>query len=95
MPGRNDRSDARARRERQGGDAKRQRIPERHAVQLRREKTAGPDGERTVEGFAAHWDEISAQTNLRSPNSGAEQSGAILKAMQKVMGDAAPKSTRG
>ncbi len=54
-----------------------------------------PDGERTVEGFAAHWDEISAQNNLRSPNSGSEQSGAIMTAMQKVMGDAAPKSTRG
>jgi NAD(P)-dependent dehydrogenase (short-subunit alcohol dehydrogenase family) len=54
-----------------------------------------PEAERTVEGFAAHWDEISAQTNLRSPNSGSEQSGAILAAMQKVMGDAAPTSTRG
>jgi NAD(P)-dependent dehydrogenase (short-subunit alcohol dehydrogenase family) len=54
-----------------------------------------PEDERTVEGFAAHWTEISAQTNLVAPNSGAEQSGAILKAMQKVMGDGAPNSTRG
>ncbi len=54
-----------------------------------------PEADRTVEGFAAHWDEISAQSNLRSPNSGAEQSGAILKAMQKVMGaGATPGSTR-
>ncbi|TCD06327.1 SDR family NAD(P)-dependent oxidoreductase [Erythrobacteraceae bacterium CFH 75059] len=41
-----------------------------------------PEGERTVEGFAAHWDRISAQENLHAPQSGAEQSGAILKAMQ-------------
>lgn|GEM_PF-6834600 len=54
-----------------------------------------PEEDRTVEGFAARWDDISAQTNLRAPNSGGEQSGAILKAMQKVMGDAAPSSTRG
>jgi len=54
-----------------------------------------PDGERTVEGFAAHWDEISAQTNLRSPNSGSEQSGAIMAAMQKVTGGSGPTSARG
>lgn len=41
-----------------------------------------PEGERTVEGFAAHWDRISVQENLHAPQSGAEQSGAILKAMQ-------------
>ncbi|TMM50366.1 SDR family NAD(P)-dependent oxidoreductase [Qipengyuania marisflavi] len=52
--------------------------------------------ERTVEGFAANWEEISAQNNLRAPNSGSEQSGAILTAMQKVLGkDAAPSSARG
>ena len=52
--------------------------------------------DRTVEGFAANWDKISAQTNLRSPNSGSEQSAAILKAMQEVLGpDAAPSSARG
>jgi hypothetical protein len=54
-----------------------------------------PEDERTVEGFAAHWNEISAQTNLRAPNSGSEQSSAILAAMQKVTGEAAPTSTRG
>lgn len=54
-----------------------------------------PEAERTVEGFAAHWDQISAQTNVRAPNSGSEQSGAILAAMQKIMGDAVPGSARG
>ncbi len=52
--------------------------------------------DRTVEGFAANWDKISEQSNLIAPQSGAEQSGAILKAMQQVLGaDAAPSSTRG
>ncbi|NVD43632.1 SDR family NAD(P)-dependent oxidoreductase [Qipengyuania atrilutea] len=45
-----------------------------------------PEDQRTVEGFAENWDKISAQTNLVSPQSGAEQSGAILKAMQSVTG---------
>ena len=55
-----------------------------------------PEDQRTVEGFAENWDKISAQTNLRSPNSGSEQSAAILKAMQEVLGaDAAPTSARG
>jgi NAD(P)-dependent dehydrogenase (short-subunit alcohol dehydrogenase family) len=54
------------------------------------------DEDRTVEGFAANWDKISAQTNLRAPGSGSEQSAAILKAMQEVLGpDAAPSSARG
>ena len=53
-----------------------------------------PDGERTVEGFAANWDKISAQTNLVAPQSGSEQSAAILKAMQAVTGSG-PSSTRG
>lgn len=54
------------------------------------------DEDRTVEGFAANWDAISAMTNLTAPQSGAEQSGAILKAMQAVLGaDAAPGSARG
>lgn len=44
-----------------------------------------PDGERTVEGFAAHWDEISSFSNLMSPQSGNEQAMAIMKAMQKKM----------
>lgn len=45
-----------------------------------------PDGERTVEGFANRWDDISSFTNLVAPQSGSEQSGAILKAMQEVTG---------
>ena len=53
-----------------------------------------PEGERTVEGFAANWDKISEQSNLKAPQSGAEQSGAILAAMQKVTGTG-PDSARG
>ena len=53
-----------------------------------------PEGERTVEGFAANWDKISEQSNLKAPQSGAEQSGAILTAMQKVTGSG-PGSARG
>ncbi|MXO85736.1 SDR family NAD(P)-dependent oxidoreductase [Altererythrobacter aurantiacus] len=53
-----------------------------------------PEDERTVEGFAENWEKISAQSNLVAPQSGAEQSGAILKAMQKVTGDG-PASARG
>ena len=41
--------------------------------------------DRTVEGFAAHWDEISQTEPMTIPNSGAEQSGAIMTAMQKKM----------
>ena len=52
--------------------------------------------DRTVEGFAANWDKISEFSNLTAPQSGSEQSGNILKAMQKVLGaDAAPSSARG
>ncbi len=55
-----------------------------------------PEEDRTVEGFAARWSDISAFSNLVAPQSGAEQSGNILKAMQKVLGaDAAPSSARG
>ncbi len=55
-----------------------------------------PDGQRTVEGFAENWDKISEMSNLHAPQSGSEQSAAILKAMQQVLGaDAAPSSTRG
>ena len=50
--------------------------------------------QRTVEGFAAHWEEINAFTNLTAPQSGSEQSGNILKAMQKVTGTG-PASARG
>lgn len=45
-----------------------------------------PEGERTVEDFAKHWDRISARENLQFPQSGAEQSGLILKAMQQAKG---------
>jgi hypothetical protein len=51
--------------------------------------------DRTVEGFAANWEQISAQSGLRSPNSGSEQSGAIMAAMQKVTGGDGPSSARG
>ncbi|WP_338444980.1 SDR family NAD(P)-dependent oxidoreductase [Pelagerythrobacter marensis] len=54
------------------------------------------EDERTVEGFAANWDKISAMSNLKAPQSGSEQSGAILKAMQGVLGaDGGPSSARG
>ena len=52
------------------------------------------DEERTVEGFAANWDKISEFSNLKAPQSGSEQSGAILTAMQKVTGTG-PDSARG
>lgn len=52
------------------------------------------DEDRTVEGFAARWDEISKFDNLVAPQSGSEQSGNILKAMQKVTGEG-PGSARG
>ena len=55
-----------------------------------------PEEERSVEGFAARWKDISAFSNLKAPQSGSEQSGNILTAMQKVLGtDAAPSSARG
>ena len=41
--------------------------------------------ERTVEGFAAHWPEIAERTGEIVPQSGSEQSQAILAAMQKAM----------
>ena len=52
------------------------------------------DEDRSVEGFAARWDEISDFSNLKAPQSGSEQSGAILTAMQKVTGTG-PSSARG
>ena len=52
------------------------------------------DEDRTVEGFAERWEEISSFTNLTAPQSGSEQSGNILKAMQKVTGTG-PASARG
>ncbi len=53
-----------------------------------------PEEERTLEGFAENWDKISAFSNLVAPQSGSEQSGNILKAMQKVTGTG-PGSARG
>lgn len=44
----------------------------------------GPD-ERNVEGFAAHWSAISDRTGDFVPQSGAEQSQAILGLIQKAM----------
>lgn len=52
------------------------------------------DEDRSVEGFAARWEEINSFTNLIAPQSGSEQSGNILKAMQKVTGTG-PASARG
>ena len=51
--------------------------------------------DRTVEGFAANWDKISEMSNLIAPQSGAEQSAAIMKAMNKVLGIDGPTSARG
>ena len=42
-------------------------------------------GERTVEGFAANWSRISDRANDFVPQSGAEQSAAILTLIQKAM----------
>ena len=53
-----------------------------------------PEEQRTVEGFAENWDKISDFSNLKAPQSGSEQSGAILTAMQKVTGTG-PSSARG
>lgn len=40
-----------------------------------------PEGERSVEGFAAHWAQIADRTGEGVPNSGMEQSNAILSAL--------------
>ncbi|MBD3728827.1 MAG: SDR family NAD(P)-dependent oxidoreductase [Sphingomonadales bacterium] len=54
----------------------------------------GPE-EMNVEGFAAHWDEISRRENTFVPQSGAEQGGAVLKALQEKFGPGAiPGKTR-
>ena len=53
-----------------------------------------PEDQRTVEGFAENWDKIRDFSNLKAPQSGSEQSGAILTAMQKVTGTG-PSSARG
>ena len=44
-----------------------------------------PEGERTVESIAEHWERISARENTFVPGSGHEQSAAIMKAMQEAM----------
>ncbi len=46
-------------------------------------------------GAAGSDDDSPASANLKAPQSGSEQSGNILGAMQKVLGaDAAPSSAR-
>jgi hypothetical protein len=41
--------------------------------------------ERTVEGVAAHWAQISDRTDDFVPQSGAEQSGVIIAQLQAAM----------
>ena len=45
-----------------------------------------PQGERTVEGFAAHWAQINDRSSDMVPQSGMEQSNAMLAALQKTLG---------
>ncbi len=44
-----------------------------------------PQGERTVEGFAAHWSQISDRAGDFAPQSGAEQSQVIIGQLQAAM----------
>jgi hypothetical protein len=44
-----------------------------------------PQDARTVEDFAAHWDQISERTGDFVPQSGAEQSQSILVQLQAAM----------
>jgi len=44
-----------------------------------------PEGERTVEAFAERWDRISSRENSLVPQSGIEQSAALMKALQEAM----------
>ena len=44
-----------------------------------------PDGERTVEGFAANWGRISDRTGDYVPQSGSEQSQSILSVLQAAL----------
>jgi hypothetical protein len=44
-----------------------------------------PPAERTVEGFAAHWAQISDRTGDFVPQSGAEQSQVIIGQLQAAM----------
>jgi NAD(P)-dependent dehydrogenase (short-subunit alcohol dehydrogenase family) len=43
-----------------------------------------PEGERTVEGVAAHWERISDRKSEFVPQSGAEQTGHVLAQIQKA-----------
>ena len=45
-----------------------------------------PEGERTVEGFAAHWAQIADRASDFVPQSGGEQANEILALLQKAMG---------
>lgn len=45
-----------------------------------------PQGERTVEGFAAHWDSIANRATDGVPTSGMEQANVILAALQQAAG---------
>ena len=44
-----------------------------------------PEGERTLEGFAAQWTAISQRTNTFVPQSGPEQGDTILAELQKAL----------
>ncbi|MEL0250947.1 MAG: SDR family NAD(P)-dependent oxidoreductase, partial [Novosphingobium sp.] len=44
-----------------------------------------PQGERTLEGFAAHWSQISDRAGDFAPQSGAEQSQVIIGQLQAAM----------
>ena len=45
-----------------------------------------PAGERTPEGIAAHWAEITDRTGEIVPQSGSEQSGVVMAALSKIGG---------
>ena len=45
-----------------------------------------PEGERTPEGIAANWDAIIDRTGETVPQSGGEQSGAVMAALAKIGG---------
>ncbi len=45
-----------------------------------------PQDERTPEGIAAHWAEIIGRTGETVPQTGSEQSGAVMAALGKIGG---------
>ena len=45
-----------------------------------------PEAERTPEGIAAHWDQIIDRTGEIVPQSGGEQSGVVMAALNKIGG---------